>query len=332
MLNGGCRGEHIVPSKALRHGPDPASPPFQTTREVAPRTTPCDHPRTQAVIELAEAGSGSHADDGGAAITGRLGAIRTRRSKMAPLDTSTWLRMRQDAAFPFAAAQRQLAQTLHERSEWIGERDRHLPNAAALAARRAEVAEAILTYLGPLTRYVQREVSRWEERSLVPPGAVTVDDIVAVTCGVALERAGEAPPRGRYDWLRRIARREALIARLDEETRRRWEVSLESPVAVGGEEERGLVLRLIDVLADPYALLPEQILAHEAVRRGLDRALARLPERWREAFLLHALDGWTVEEIATAEGIAIPEVEPVLGASRMFLREWLNDADRWRVR
>lgn len=248
---------------------------------------------------------------------------------MAPLDTATWLRMRQDAAFPFEATRRQLAQTIHERSAWIGERDRHLPNGADLAARRATVAEAGAKYLGPLTRYVQREVTRWEERSLVRPGTVAVDDIVAATFEGALERAGEAPRAGLYAWLRRIARQEALVARLDEETRQRYEVSLESPVTVSSDEERGLVLRLIDVLADPHALLPEQILAHEAVRRALDRVLAKLPDRWREAFLLHALDGWPTAEIATAEGLDPTEVQPMLDASRLFLREWLGDADRW---
>ena len=77
---------------------------------------------------------------------------------MAPLDTATWLRMRQDAAHPFEASRRQLAQTLHEQTAWIGERERHAPNAEDLAARRATVAEAAPRYLGPLTRYVQREV------------------------------------------------------------------------------------------------------------------------------------------------------------------------------
>jgi RNA polymerase sigma factor (sigma-70 family) len=251
---------------------------------------------------------------------------------MAPLDTSTWLRTRQDAAFPYETARQQMAQTLHERNEWIGERDRHLPNARELAARRAAVAEAIPLYLGALTRYVQREVTRWEEQSLAPPGEIAIDEIVSATYEAALEHAGEAPQKGIYDWLRRLARQEALVARLDEETRQRYEVSLESPLTIGDDEERGHVLRLIDVLADPHALLPEEILAHEAVRRSLDRALAKLPERWREAFLLRALDGWPLGDIADAEGFALPEVQPMLDASRLFLREWLVDADRWRVR
>ena len=238
---------------------------------------------------------------------------------MAPLDTSTWLRTRQDAAFPYETSRQDLAQTLHERTTWIGERDRHLPHAAEQAAQRAALAKSLPRYFGPLTRYVQREVTRWEERGLVPPGTAAVDDIVIATFVAALEQAGVAPAQGIYDWLRRIGRQEALVARLDEEARQRYEVSLESPVVAGGAEERGLVLRLIDVLADPKALLPEQILANEAVRRALDRALAKLPERWREAFLLHAVDGWSTEEIATAEGFAPTEAPSVLAASRFFL-------------
>jgi RNA polymerase sigma factor (sigma-70 family) len=249
---------------------------------------------------------------------------------MAPLDTSTWLRMREDAAFPYEAARQQLAQTLHERTEWVGEQEQHLPDAAALAARRAEVVATAPSYFGPLTRYVQREVTRWEERGLIPPGAAAVGDIVNATFAAAIERAGEAPSAGLYAWLRQIAKREALAARLEEEARRRIEVSLETPIAVG-DADRDLVLRLIDVLADPHAVLPEQILANEVVRRALDRALGRLPERWREAFLLHALDGWSLEAIADAEGFTLPEVQPVLDASRLFLREWLGDAERWRV-
>ena len=191
--------------------------------------------------------------------------------------------MRQDAAFPYETSRQDLAQTLHERATWIGERDRHLPSAAEQAAQRVALAKALPQYSAPLRRYVQREVTRWEEQGLLPPGAAAVEDIVVATFVAALEHAGAAPTQGIYDWLRRLARQEALVARLDEEARRRYEVSLESPVVAGEAGDRDQVIRLIDVLADPTALLPEQILANEAVRRALDRALARLPERWREA-------------------------------------------------
>jgi len=70
-----------------------------------------------------------------------------------------------------------------------------------------------------------------------------------------------------------------------------------------------------DLAAPPTAL---------AERLDLDRAVALLPQGYREVFLLHDVEGYTHEDIAQALNIAAATSRSQLARARAFLRERLE--------
>jgi RNA polymerase sigma factor (sigma-70 family) len=117
-----------------------------------------------------------------------------------------------------------------------------------------------------------------------------------------------------------------VVRQLVEQERRRLEHerSLEEPVGYQGDEWPDQVVRLIDVLADPTADIPEDVVLAEETQQILDEALERLPESWREIFLLK-VDGWSDEQIALAEGVPVERVPRIIEASRQFLADLLRE-------
>lgn len=227
--------------------------------------------------------------------------------------------LHQETAYQYEAARRQLARALTEYSADLG-----TPGAPQeLGRRRNEIIETGMAFFGPLRRFVQHEVRRWADMDGFDITDVPVDDVVAAIYLQAVDQAAEAPQaRAFYTWLRRIARREVRAALLEQERLNRLEVSLQQPVQTVGEwPDRAL--RLIAVLADPTALPPDEIIIGDDEAAVLDRLLGKLPERWREIFLLRVIDGWDVEEVATAEGIAAENVRAIVRHSRAFLGAWL---------
>ncbi|HAX25697.1 MAG TPA: sigma-70 family RNA polymerase sigma factor [Thermomicrobiales bacterium] len=230
-----------------------------------------------------------------------------------------------DVATQYEAARRQLARAL---SEYVADLDTSAlpaPAARELAHRRNEVIETGLTFFGPLRRFVHREVIHWGAIDGFELDDAPVDDIVATIYLAAVEHADEAPhARAFYTWLRRIGRREVRAALLEQERLNRIEVSLEEPVMVVGDwPDR--VVRLISVLADPAAEIPDDLLIAAEDTDALSALLDKLPERWREVFLLRVVDGWESVAIAEAEGIAAEDVRAIVESSRTFLRDWLEE-------
>lgn len=60
------------------------------------------------------------------------------------------------------------------------------------------------------------------------------------------------------------------------------------------------------------------------IRIDLERALAALPERAREVFVLHDVEGYKHEEIAGMTGVAVGTVKAQLHRARRLLREALG--------
>jgi RNA polymerase sigma factor (sigma-70 family) len=232
--------------------------------------------------------------------------------------------LKEDAAARYEAARRQLARGLAEWADEIAAGDPEREASGALAARRAAVIEEGLRFFGPLRRFVRHEVERWVDESVVDHGEIAIDDVVAAIYLSAVDNADEAPSaRAFYTWLRRIARRESRAAVLERATIQRREESFETPVATVGEWPDRIV-RLIAILSDPNSPLPEDILERREERHALDTVMNRLPEHWREAFLLSAVDGWDDDEIGQAEGLPVEDVGRIVTATRAFLHDSLQ--------
>jgi DNA-directed RNA polymerase specialized sigma24 family protein len=238
-------------------------------------------------------------------------------------DPATHVRARQSAAFRYEAARRQLAQSMDERIRRKKGRRLQLETIPQQQMALDQATNLIV----PLARYTRAEAQRWADLGVIEETLIDEEDMIAETILAAAERAGrEGMPRAVFPWLRGIAR-EQVRQMVEAETERAdVERSLDAPVKIGGEDwpDRAVLLR--QVLADPNALLPDEIIEHRETWRLLEHAIARLPERWREIFLLRTVDAWDDDEIALAEDVTVEEIEFINLAARAFLRDLLLDS------
>jgi RNA polymerase sigma-70 factor (ECF subfamily) len=128
-------------------------------------------------------------------------------------------------------------------------------------------------------------------------------------------KAWDALPRFRADaslttWLHRIAVN-ALLERRRGEKRRTARVSL------AGDEDEGDGAGEYDVAG---AVLGPDV----ATAIDLERAIGALPPGVRRAFVLHAVEGYTHEEIATMTGLAAGTLRAQLHRARQLLKRALS--------
>jgi RNA polymerase sigma-70 factor (ECF subfamily) len=131
---------------------------------------------------------------------------------------------------------------------------------------------------------------------------VAAEDLVQETFVRAFERRdqyrGDAPVEA---WLRRILHNLAV-----DRARR-----LSREVLVGNVEERWR--------DDAYTVDSEAVLERAQTREELEDALIRLPFIYRSAVVLHDVEGWTVEQIATTVGVGRPAAKQRLRRGRMMM-------------
>jgi len=121
-------------------------------------------------------------------------------------------------------------------------------------------------------------------------------------------------------WLARIVRNEA-IDRVRSRASRRSHVAIEADLGEQGEQpvqEQTNVT--IDSMIDPEALA-----ANAEWRRLLERAIQRLPEQFRSAFVLREVEGLSVEETAEYLGIPPATVKTRDHRARNLLRGYLSE-------
>jgi RNA polymerase sigma factor (sigma-70 family) len=177
-----------------------------------------------------------------------------------------------------------------------------------------------------LGRFVSAEIAFWIDHGAIESNLLDADDILSTTYLKALEQQDSAPGgRGLYPWLRRIAKSEIKRSAIRKSTRSATEVSLEEPVLEWGPGWPDRTKRLRDVLHDERSKTPQQVVEDQELKRSVDRVLRRLPETWREIYLLSTVDEWSDVDIARIESLETERVRWILDASQAFLAEWVSD-------
>ena len=130
-------------------------------------------------------------------------------------------------------------------------------------------------------------------------------------------------------WLARIVRNEA-IDRVRARESRRNHVTIEADLGGRSEEDETNVADDrapaphapfdLQVMVDPQALA-----ANADLRRLLERAIHRLPEQFRSAFMLREVEGLSVEETAEYLGIPAATVKTRDHRARNLLRAYLTE-------
>jgi DNA-directed RNA polymerase specialized sigma24 family protein len=185
--------------------------------------------------------------------------------------------------------------------------------------------------LARLERFVEREIYFREAHDAVPPDTLTKDEVIDETIAAALGNGQEKPERLALEpWLYRLALR-ALddLSRTDESEAN--PVHLEDsarPRNVKGSDEPELQFHQPDesitgatVIPDSRVATPEQILASDEILRLIASALRDLGPGAREAFILHTIEGFSVDEIVAISGHPADQVLTFISAARDHLRK-----------
>jgi RNA polymerase sigma factor (sigma-70 family) len=191
-----------------------------------------------------------------------------------------------------------------------------------VAAQERELRERPQELLRSLTSFVNFELGRRIRLGQMDHEDLLRDEVIDTAFASALTRLGEGEPiRDLHTYLRTRAQdmigRE--VRRIQQE--RRQHVSLEQTIAAGEEAEGGEEVRIVDILPDPNAREPEQVVIDaESLAFMLD-ALSDVPDLWRTIFLQRTMQERSAREVADLEGLDIDEVRRITIRTRDYLRE-----------
>jgi DNA-directed RNA polymerase specialized sigma24 family protein len=196
--------------------------------------------------------------------------------------------------------------------------------------------------LARLERFVERAIYFREVQETIPVGAVTQEEVIDETIAAALGDHLEKPERLALEpWLYRLALR-ALddLSRTDESDGHA--VHLEDSARrpnVKASDEPELQFHQPDesitgatVTADVRIATPEQILASDEILRLIASALRDLGSGPREAFILYAVEGFTIDEIMAITALPADCVLGFISSARDHLRKAPGLAREFRGR
>lgn len=218
-----------------------------------------------------------------------------------------------------------------------GARVREVPFEQTLAAVFPATisAEDIRSYvnvnLSRLERFVEREIYFREAQDSIAADSISKEEVIDETIAAALGDGQEKPERLALEpWLYRLALR-ALdeLSRTEESNgnARPLEDSARRP-NVKASDESELQFHQPDesmtgatVIPDGRVATPEQILASDELLRLIASALRDVGSAPREAFILHAIEGFSVEEIVAITGLSAEKVVAFVSVARDHLRK-----------
>lgn len=244
-------------------------------------------------------------------------------------------------------------QVLRSKHKWVRRRDTDHRDAEiasfenTIAVVRPEtvssldIASYIDVNLPRLERFVERQIAYRESLGELSPGHVSSDEVVAEAIATALSDDLEKPERIKIEaWLYRLAG-EAIdsVAAGDGEI---GEVSFEhrhgEPNVQASDEARLQFHqpddRLLEegIIADGHADNPEQMTARRELIQLVQLALYNARRSDRETFILHAVEGFSQEEIAVITSHTLEEVRASICKAREHLQRALPIKDLFKER
>ena len=223
-----------------------------------------------------------------------------------------------------------------------------MPFEQTLAAVHAPTvsSEDIRSYvnvnLARLERFIEREIYIRESQEFIAADTVTKEEVIDETIAAALGDGQEKPEKVTLEpWLYRLALR-ALdeLSRTDESNGNA--VHLEDSARrrnVKASDEAELQFHQPDesitgetVIRDDRVATPEQIMASDEIMRLIASELRDVGPGPREAFILYAIEGFGIEEIAVITGLPAQKVLASISSARDHLRKAPGLAREFRSR
>jgi len=196
-------------------------------------------------------------------------------------------------------------------------------------------AEDVRSYvnvnLSRLERFVEREIYFRETSDQVAPESITKEEVIDETIAAALGDGQQKPERLALEpWLYRLAMK-ALdelsrpegtnggAVRLEESARKQNVKASDEPELQFHQPDEAITEETI--IADGRVATPEQIVGSDEMMRLIASALHDVSPAHREAFILHAIEGFGIDEISAITGVPPDRVLSSISAARDHLRK-----------
>ncbi len=205
-----------------------------------------------------------------------------------------------------------------------------------------DVRSYVNVNLARLERFVEREIYFRETSDMVAEDSISKEEVIDETIAAALGDGQDKPERLALEpWLYRLA-----IRALDELSRpdgtNGGAVCLEQSARkrnVKGSDEAELQFHQSDeslteenIIADGRVATPEQIVGSDEMVHLIASALRDVSPAHREAFILHAIEGFGVDEISAITGVPPERVSNSISAARDHLRKSPGFAPQFKGR
>ena len=205
-----------------------------------------------------------------------------------------------------------------------------------------DVRSYVNVNLSRLERFVEREIYFREASDLVAPDSISKEEVIDETIAAALGDGQEKPERLALEpWLYRLAIR-ALdelsrpedtnggVVRLEESARKQNVRASDEPELQFHQPDEAITEETI--IADGRVATPEQIVGSDEMMRLIASALHEVKPAHREAFILHAIEGFGVDEISAITGVSPDGVLSSISAARDHLRKSPSFARQFKGR
>lgn len=202
---------------------------------------------------------------------------------------------------------------------------------------RSEAAASIDRELGELYNFVRREIAIAQAQVDLHRGDLTVEEIVDEVALMALEDFDARPADLSFrSWLFQLTLDVIKRRKRELEAQRSPVISFEDKNSVGEparledevydffQPDQHVCLK--DLIPGGELPTPEEALAEREVQQHINRALAQLPRRWREAFVLYSVEGLTLEEVARVTRQPVDATRRAIELARELLRAGLAEA------
>ncbi len=240
----------------------------------------------------------------------------------------------------------------HNWPRWRGveneRRESQVPFEETLAAvqpptvSQDDIRNYINANLARLERFVERELSYREATDQIPADVVTKDEVVDEAIARALGDGGEKPERLALEpWLYRLAlhaigdlaahdHEEVPSVHLEDSARRQNVRASDEPVLQFHQPDETLTEE--NVIPDRGTATPEDIADNDEMVTLVQYALEGLDRNDREVFLLHGIEGFTIEEISAITDRKPDDIQSSIAVAREHLRRSAPIASRFKER
>ena len=205
-----------------------------------------------------------------------------------------------------------------------------------------DVRSYVNVNLSRLERFVEREIYFREAADQVVTDSICKEEVIDETIAAALGDGQEKPERLALEpWLYRLAMR-ALdelsrpegtnggAVRLEESARKQNVRASDEPELQFHQPDETITEETI--IADGRVATPEQIVGSDEMMHLIASALRDMNPAHREAFILHGVEGFSIDEISAITGVPPDRVSSSISTARDHLRKSPTFAGQFKGR